>query len=171
MAIDITKMIGNISQALLPVQALITGLAYLVGVLFMIHAIQKLKAIGGAKNSNEKMFVPIAYFLGGTALIFLPTALEVTVNTTFGTGSANAIQYTEYNPYNIYSAMKVLIQTAGVIWFFRGCILLAHASEPGVQDGPKGLTFLVAGVFAMNFEGTISALNYSLSHLITCLTG
>jgi len=110
------------------------------------------------------MFIPLAYFLGGAALIFLPTTLTVLSNTAFGTDSILA--YATYNPYNIYDAMKLVIKTMGLIWFVRGCVLLVHASEPGVQEGPKGLTFLFAGILAMNFEGTISILNYMMDHMM-----
>ncbi len=167
MSADLVKMIGNISSALVPVQSVITGLAYMVGILFIIHSIMKFLKIGNARSgggSQEKMFVPIAYLLGGAALIFLPTSVQTLSDSTFGLG--NALEYTQYNPYNIYSAMKVVIQTAGIVWFFRGCVLLTHSSEPGVQEGSKGLTFLFAGILAMNFEGTIGALDYTLSHLI-----
>jgi hypothetical protein len=167
MSVDLVQIIGNISQAIIPVQSLITGLAYMVGILFVIHSIMKFRQIGDARaggGSREKMFIPIAYLLGGAALIFLPSSLQVLSNTTFGV--TNALEYTQFNPYNIYSAMKIIIQTAGIIWFIRGCVLLSHASEPGVQEGPKGLTFLFAGILAMNFEGTIGALDYSLTHLI-----
>ncbi|AHE66356.1 hypothetical protein Loa_00788 [Legionella oakridgensis ATCC 33761 = DSM 21215] len=74
--------------------------------------------------------------------------------------------YSNYNPYNIYSAMRVVIRTAGLIWFVRGCVLLVHASEPGVQHGPKGLAFLCAGVLAINFEGTVAVVNVIIEKLI-----
>lgn len=164
MSADLTKIIGNLSQSLIPAQYLITGLAYLVGTLFIIHSVGKFRQVGESAGGS-KMYVPLMYLLFGAGLIFLPTALQTVSNTTFGVG-VGTLQYTQYNPYDIYSAMRVLIQMAGLIWFFRGCVLLAHSSEPGAQEGPKGLTFLFAGILAMNFEGTISALDYSLSHLI-----
>lgn len=163
---DFVKMVGNLSQSLLPVQTLISGLGYLIGILFFIAAITKLKKIGehGRGGSQEKMFVPIAYFLAGAALVFLPSTLQVLSNTAFGV--SNVLQYTQYNPYDVYSAMRIIIQTAGLIWFVRGCVLLAHASEPGVKEGTKGLIFLFAGILAMNFEDTVGVLNYMLNHLM-----
>ena len=63
--------------------------------------------------------------------------------------------------------MGLLIRTAGILWFVRGCVLVAHASEPGTQEGPKGLAFICAGVLAMNFDNTISVLNYILNSVMT----
>ena len=165
---DIVTMLGNLSQSLLAVQALVTGSAYLIGLLFMITALSRLKKIGDSRargGSNEKMFIPIAYFVGGAALIYLPTAVTVLSTTTFGSG--NILQYTQYKQYDIYKSMKVLIFTAGLIWFVRGCTLLVHASQPGIQHGPKGLAFVCAGVMAINFEGSVTAFNYILNNLMS----
>jgi hypothetical protein len=168
---DLVAMIGNLSRSLSSVDTLISGLGYLIGILFMITATLKLKKIGDARassSSHEKMFVPVAYFVGGTALIFLPSMLGIVSNTTFGMG--NILEYIPYNPYSIYNSMGILIQTAGLIWFVRGCVLLVHGSEPGVQEGPKGLAFVAGGILAMNFEYTLAAVNYVVSHLLD-LTG
>lgn len=168
---DIVSMLGNLSRSLFSVETLVSGFGYLIGILFMITAIGKLRKIGDARansSSQEKMFVPIAYFIAGTALIFMPTMLQVLSSTAFGSG--NVLQYVQYNPYSVYNSMGIVIQTAGVIWFVRGCVLLAHASEPGVQEGPKGLTFLCAGILAVNFEYTMNMLNYIMTQLLN-LTG
>lgn len=160
-------MLGNLSRTLLPVQSLASGLGYLIGILLIMKAIAKLKVIGDSRaqgGSHEKIFVPIAYILAGAGLIFLPSALQVISNTAFGTG--NILQYVPNQNFNVYNSMGILIQTIGVIWFIRGCILLAHASEPGVDYGAKGLTFLIAGIFAINFQGTYAMVNYVMSGLL-----
>ena len=165
---DITSILGHLIQSLSPVDNFLGGLAYILGILFMITALTKLKKIGDNSQSQEKMFGPIAYFLGGTALIFLPSTLTTLSNTSFGYN--NVLQYIQYNPYNIYNSMGILIQTAGLIWFVRGCVLVVHASDPGAQDGPKGLVFICAGILAMNMEYTYGALNYLMNKLLS-LTG
>ncbi len=164
---DLVRMIGNLSQSLIPVQALITGLGYLIGILFFITAIGKFRKIGDARasgGSHERMFVPVAYIFGGAILIFLPSSLPVLSSTLFG--SSSILEYTTYNPYNVYSAMRVVVQTMGILWFLRGCVLLVHASEPSVKEGPKGLVFIFAGIMAMNFEASIGVINYILNHLM-----
>ncbi len=158
---DLVTMIGNLSQSLYPVQHFITGGAYILGVLFFMTAIAKLRKIADHRaqsSSQEKMYTPMMYLVFGAALIYLPSALNYMANTTFGTG--NILTYTSYNPTNIFSSMGLLVQTAGVLWFVRGCVLVAQSSEPGTQHGPKGLVFIFAGILAMNFDNTIAALNY-----------
>ena len=42
-----------------------------------------------------------------------------------------------------------------------------HASEPGTQEGPKGLVFILAGILAMNFDNSIAMVNSILTYLIS----
>lgn len=164
---DLVTIIGNISQSLYPMQRFISGFAYLLGILFFITAISKFKKMGdkrGHAPSQEKMYSPVMYMLMGAFLLYLPSILNIMANTAFGVG--NVISYSSYNPMDIYSSMGVLIRTAGLLWFVRGCVLIAHASEPGTKDGSKGLLFLFSGILAMNFDNTIAMVNYILMSLI-----
>ena len=115
------------------------------------------------------MSVPFAYILGGAALIFLPTSIETLSATLFG--STSALQYTEYNPYNIYSSMQVLIKTAGLVWFVRGTVLLVHAAKPGEQHGPKGFAFVLAGIGAINIQYTFAWVDWFFTYIMNLLKG
>ncbi len=161
---DLVSIFVNLSKSLAPIQELVSGFGYVIGIALILAAMNKFHKIGDARaqsSSQERMFVPIAFFLAGVALIFLPTALSVLANTAFG--SQNILAYSEENNDALTAAVKFLIQTTGVIWFVRGCVLLAHASEPGVKEGSKGLTFLVAGIFALNFDNTIEFIDYAMN--------
>jgi hypothetical protein len=161
---DLITMIGNLSRSLFPLQRLISGFAYLLGIAFFMIALSKLKKVSESRGrSQESMFTPLAYMLGGAALIFLPTMVRTLSNTTFGVG--NILQYSKYSPYDFYSSMRVLIQTAGILWFIRGTVLLVGSSQPGAKHGPKGLAFLFAGVLAMNIQNTINVLNSAMAYL------
>lgn len=165
---DLITMIGNVSRSFSSIKSLVVGLAYLLGLLFFTIAIQKFKQIAeqrAGSSSRESMFVPTAYLLGGAALIFLPSMTSTLANSVFGV--SNILQYTAYNPYDVVSSMIFIIRVVGVIWFVRGCVLMVHASEPGVQHGKKGLMFLMAGILAINFESTTAWLNWVASEAIT----
>jgi hypothetical protein len=163
---DLVTMIGNLSQSLLPVQRFLTGGAYLLGILFFITALVKFKEVGESRHSQVKLFAPIMYLTFGAFLLYLPTAITILANSTFGV--SNVLTYTNYSPnrLDVYESMGLLIRTAGILWFVRGCVLIAHASEPGTQEGPKGLVFLCAGVLSMNFDSSIAALNSVISNFI-----
>lgn len=170
MSIDLIEMLGNLSRSLYPIQTLLSGLGYIVGIVCTMIAIGKFKKIGDSRargGSNEKMFIPTLYLVMGVALIFMPSSISVLSSTAFGVN--NALEYTEYNPLDIYSIMELVIRTAGLLWFIRGSVLLVHASEPGVQEGAKGFVFIIAGIFAMNFQGTIAGLDYVFSRIFDFL--
>jgi hypothetical protein len=168
MSIDLIAMFGNLSSSLASVQKLLGGMAYLLGIWFIITALIKFKKIGETKSSSsseEKMNTPLMYLLGGGALLFLPTSLQVVSNTLFG--NSNVLQYIEYAPYNIFGSMAIIVKTAGLIWFVRGCVLIVGSSQPGGKEGAKGLAFLCAGILAMNFALTYGVLLYFLNGLIS----
>ncbi|AUH70677.1 protein IcmC (DotV)-like protein [Legionella sainthelensi] len=165
---DLVTMIGNLSRSLYPVQHFITGGAYILGILFFMTAIAKLRKIADYRaqsSSQEKMYGPMMYLIFGALLLYLPSALDVMANTAFGVG--NILTYSSYNPSNIFSSMGLLIQTIGILWFVRGSVLVAHSSHPGTGHGPKGLAFICAGILAMNFDNTIAALNYVVNNFVT----
>ena len=154
-SIDLTTILGNISLSLISVRSLALGAGYLLGLLFVISGLIKLTKVN--KHSQERASVGLAYIVGGTVLLYLPSSYQVLSNTFFG--SSSILQYTQYNTFDIYDSMRILIQTAVLIWFVRGSLLLVRASEPGKQEGIKGLLFVIFGVFAVNFNFTVDALN------------
>jgi len=165
MNIDLITIFGNISKSLGPVQELIKWGAFALGMAFMVVALLKLKkAMVHNASTHEKLGPSVMYFLIGAVLMYLPTALQVMSNTVFGVD--NIMSYTGIGQVSIKDSVIVVIRTVGLIWFVRGCVLIAHASEPGKQHGVKGLLFLVAGVFAINYEGTVAMLSWIIQNLI-----
>ncbi len=164
---DLVTMIGNLSLSFVSVQSLISGGGYLLGIAFVVSGLYKCTKI--TAHSREKMSVPLAYMIGGVTLIFLPTSIDTLTVTLFG--STSALQYTEYNPYDIYSSMTVLIKTAGLLWFVRGSVLMIHAAEPGKQHGPKGFAFVLAGIGAMNIEYTLGWVGWFFTYIMNSLKG
>ena len=166
-SIDLVTILGNISQSLYPVQHLITGAAYMLGILFAMTAISKLMKIGGSASSSSKehMYTPMMYLFIGAVLLYLPSALHVAANTAFGVG--NVLTYATASSSSIYSNMGLIMQTAGMLWFVRGCVLVAHSSHPGEKHGPKGLAFICAGILSMNFDNSVSMLNSAMNYVTT----
>lgn len=167
MNIDLITMFGNLSQSLGPVQLLIKYVSLLLGMVFVASSLIKFKKVlvhSAHSSSREHLFTPVMYLLIGAVLIYLPSAIEVVSNTAFGVG--NIMAYPTTNQVNVRDSVVLLIRTIGMIWFIRGCVLIAHASEPGNQHGLKGLLFIIAGVFAINYEGSVAMLNWAMQGLI-----
>lgn len=162
---ELIKILANLSQSFAPVIVLIGWIAYLLGILFIIKGILKLGEFGGSRGSRADGLGPIAYIIGGGMLLFLKSSVSVLSNSTFGAG--NVLQYEAVNPYSIYDIIGSFIHLVGLVWFIRGTLLLVHATEPGEQDVFKGLTFLIAGIAAINFNNTIAVLNYIMHQLVS----
>lgn len=160
---DLITMLGNLSQALTPIQHLISGGSYLLGIIFVISALFRFKAVGESRG-RESGFIPAMYLLFGAGLLYLPSTMSVLANTAFGAG--NVLTYSSYNKVDVSQLVGTFIRVAGLIWFIRGSVLMAHASNPGVQEGPKGLVFIIAGVLALNFDNTISMVNTVLDSIV-----
>ena len=162
--VDLVQMLGNLTHSLEQVAYLVGGISYLSGFVFVFIGLLKIKKIASAAGrGQETSATPLAYIAGGAALLFLPTTMHIVANTTFG--NYNVLQYTNYNPYNIFQSIVILINTVGLIWFVRGCIMVVSASKPGHQAGNKGFFYLVAGVFALNFKLTLQIFNYAIEQL------
>ncbi len=163
--VDLITILGNLSQSLISVERLVTAVSYLAGLVLVYSGVFRFKkiAISGGR-SQEHYFSALSLLVAGTALLFLPTSIRIISNTTFGT--ENILSYSNYNKWDIFQSMSVLVQTAGLIWFVRGCIMVVHASEPGEQHGLRGFFFIVTGIFAMNFVLTMSMISSVVNFLV-----
>lgn len=169
--VDLIDILKNFHASLGPIRTMLTGLSYVFGLALVFAAFSKFKTIANAGHqspSQEKPFVPVTYLAIGVGLIFMPSSFSVLSNTFFG--PANVLAYSVQDDTTVMSMMTFLIQTAGVLWFLRGSILLVHASEPGVKHGSKGLTFILSGILAMNFESTFGVLNSMFAYLFSALS-
>jgi hypothetical protein len=168
--IDITKMLINLSYSMQPIQSLLSGMGYFSGLIFIVSGLIKLKKVGESRGAGQKegAFSAIAFIVGGSLLIYLPSSVSVLSNTFFG--ASNVLSYSsDIAEDPVYHAMMVIIQTAGLIWFVRGTVLIINASKPGEQNGPKGFTFLIAGILAINIYSSIEAFNYALNYLFSMI--
>lgn len=170
-------VLNNIASNLLPVQRLITGAAYLIGLAFAFKAIYSLKIYGEARtmmSSNTSIKEPVMYLLVAGILIYLPTGVEIILNTTFG--SSNILQYAPVNSNNptianlfgsgslVGRPLTIIIQTVGIVAFIRGWILIARSASQGQPPGGtgKGLMHVFGGILAMNIVGTLNIINNTL---------
>lgn len=173
--VELSGMLSNLSRSLPSVQYLLGGISYLGGIAFCFAALLRFRdnvEKGQSGESNANMVVPFAFLAMGSALLFLPSMMDSLSTTLFGS-SSSVLEYSGYKPYDIYGSMTILIETVGVIWFIRGCILIAHASDPEQGQkgskgmGPKGLMFIIAGLFGINFHSTVQMMDSVMNYLLS----
>lgn len=168
-----TTVLINIAKSLIPVQKLITGAAYVVGISFALKALYSLKIYGESKtmqSSSTSAKDPIFHLMVAGFLIFFPTGFEVIMNSTFG--YSNVLAYSDSTltgslfggSSQLGNAVVVIFQTIGLYAFTRGWVLIARAASQGQQPGGtgKGLMHVFGGVLAVNIVGTIELLNNTL---------
>ena len=166
-------MLSNVSKSLPSVQYLLGGLSYLLGIAFCMVALAHFRenVSNEQGGQNKHHIAPYAYLLSGAMLLYLPTMMDALSTTLFGS-STSVLQYAGYQPYDVFSSMTILIETTGLIWFIRGCVLIAHASHPeqgktgskGV--GHKGVIFVIAGLLAINFQSTVNMVDTVMNYLL-----
>lgn len=170
-------ILQNIANNLGPVQHLISGTAYLLGIGFAIKAIYTLKVYGESRtmmSSNSNVKEPMIYFFVAAIFLYFPTALHVFLTTTFG--NSNILQYAPINSNGqainvlfgtastVGRPLAMIIQTIGGIAFIRGWVLIARSASQGQPPGGtgKGLVHVFGGIFAMNIVATLEIINNTL---------
>ncbi|CDZ76922.1 hypothetical protein BN59_01201 [Legionella massiliensis] len=170
------NILNNIANNLLPVERLVTGSAYMIGLAFAFKAIYTLKAYGESKSmmsQNASLKEPLAYMLVAGMFIYFPTGLAVVLQTTFG--SSSILQYAPVSSNNqtlnflgasplFGRPLTIIIQTIGVIAFVRGWMLIARTASQGQPPGGtgKGLMHVFGGILAMNIVATLQLVNNTI---------
>lgn len=163
----------NLANSLLPVQNLITGAAYVVGIAFALKAIYSLKVYGEARtmmSSNSSIKEPVFYLMVAALLIYFPTAFDIIMNTTFGYtnvlsyGDSDVVSSMFGGDSDVGNAIVIIFQTIGLYAFVRGWVLIARGSTQGQPPGGtgKGLMHVFGGVLAVNIVGTVEMINNTL---------
>lgn len=169
-------ILANIASSMAPVQRLISGAAYLIGIAFAIKALFCLKALGESRtmmSGNASIKEPLAYFLVAGMLIYLPTGFQILMNSTFGPNSSilayadsdNPTMDALFGPDSVVGAsLSLIIQTIGLIAFIRGWVLIARSASQGQPPGGtgKGMIHVFGGILAMNIVGTLEIINNTI---------
>ncbi len=171
------NILNNLANSMPAVERLVTGAAYLLGLLFVFKAIATLKSYGESKTSmsqSANMKEPLMYLVSGAVLLYFPSAFKVFMQTSFG--YENVLQYAPINsPNSAFDALfgsgsavgeplSIIIQVIGLFAFVRGWVLIARSSSQGQQPGGtgKGLMHVFGGILAMNIVGTLDMINNTL---------
>lgn len=169
-AADAADMLNRITQQIPAFEKLVTGACYILGIGLVFKAMYHLKVYGEARTMmsvQSSLSTPLTYLFVGAALIFSPTFIASSLQTVFGSDSLLA--YSQWGGYSAYggtmmNAIFRCVQFVGLIAFFRGWVLMTHAtggqSQPGVFG--KALTHILGGILALNIVATANILQETL---------
>lgn len=168
-----TDILKNIASNVEPVQKMVTGSAYVLGLVFAFKALYSLKVYGEARTmmaSNASVKEPLMYLFVAAVFLISPQAVSIFLTSTFGTG--NIMQYGPTNGESplfgtaseLAKPLVMIIQTIGYIAFVRGWILVARSSAHGQQPGStgKGIMHVFGGILAINIVSTLQIVNNTI---------
>lgn len=156
---DISQMIINIAETLPPVLAMVSAASYIIGIVLVMKGIFKLKEFGEARtmmSSHLSAMPSIITMCTGGFLIFFPTSIEIGMQTIFDYSSPLSYSSQDSASDELVDAIVMMMQIIGSIAFIRGMLLIKSSTGQGAQPGSfsKGITFVVAGILAINIYGT-----------------
>ncbi|HVT62611.1 MAG TPA: type IV secretion protein IcmC [Legionellaceae bacterium] len=171
------NVLTNLANSLLPVEKMLTGGAYLMGLAFAIKAILTLKTHGEQRSSMSgtgNMKEAGVYLFVAAMLVYYPTAFKIFMNSTFG--YENVLAYAPMNTStplisNLFGndnmvgySLTVIVQVIGLVAFIRGWVMIARGSAQGQAGGTtgKGLMHVFGGILAMNIIGTLEVFHNTL---------
>lgn len=172
---SISTIWNSFSESFPELIHLVLGLGYLMGIGMIIHALTLFYDLGGrqtAQNVPGHFYGAWSFLFSGAALLWLPSMLSAMEVTLFGNDSPlayeNADLSTELGEYlDVNDVMPNFFMLVGVIWFVRGWSLIASSGDPGVQHGKRGVIMLIASLFAINFEDTLTLVKATIQSIIS----
>lgn len=170
-------ILTNIANNLGPVQNLLRGASFLIGLSFAFKAIYTLKVYGEARTmmaTNSSLKEPLVYMMVAAIFLYFPTAVEIVMNTTFG--YSTPLAYAPVNSTNsgidalfgssstVGWALSIILKTIGLAAFIRGWVLIARSASQGQPPGGtgKGLMHVIGGIMLMNIVGTLTIIDNTL---------
>lgn len=149
-----TDMIANFAKQLPNLMRLVTAIAYVIGMVFIISGVIKLKHAGEMRmqmSPEHSIKGPIILIVIGAMLLYLPSSVQIGMSSF----------WTEPNPYGytqdkdqwaqFFNNIFMVVQLFGVIAFIRGLVLLAslnHHGQPGTFG--RGMTHIIGGILCIN---------------------
>jgi intracellular multiplication protein IcmC len=168
----------NIAESLIPVQYMVSGAAYVIGLAFSIKALLIFKHNSESRGQGGQgagaIKEPYVYLFVAAMLIYLPSNFGTVMLSTFGysnvlaygSSGGNSLLFGNLLDGNseFAYALTVMIQTIGMFAFVKGWIHVAKASTHGQTQGGigKGLLHVFGGVLALNVVGTLEMLQNTL---------
>lgn len=157
---DVQQMLTNFAKSIPSIWRMVTGMAYLFGMAFIMRGVYQFKVYGESKgmmSSGASLKVPITYMIVGAALMFLPSTKAILLSTVYSYSEPMPLSYTASSALispQIIQILMQIVQLVGLISFVRGWFYLAQGQQQGQSQFGKAMTHIIGGLLAINIEGT-----------------
>lgn len=163
--------IQNLSLAFTNIQKLVVALSYVMGVGMVVRGVMMYRIFAnqtfGSAQRGE-IAGPMVWITIGCVLIYLPSTVETSLITAFGSGTvgetSELIGYTTLSATEKWRRISEVaigyMKLIGLIAFIRGWIILSKMGHSGAQPGSigKGIIHIVGGILLINIIDTVNML-------------
>lgn len=170
MAFDMQHLIDQYQ----PVRQLVSGGAFVIGMGLVAGSVLKLRQAGqNAQHHHGGWGAPLSGMVAGSMLLYLPSALDSMMMTTFG--NTSVLSYSggalPEQSAMVMKAVVGFIQLVGLIAFIRGWMLVRKAGDSNNQNGEigRGITHIVGGVLTINLVATVQMFGATLGLPVSLL--
>lgn len=158
-------MIQNLTKSIPDLMRLVTALAYVFGIFFVIKSILELKHVGESRtmmSQDRGLKGPLIYFFVGAFLLWLPGTVHMGTSTFFNYQNPLVYVSQDSNPWDdLVRDAFMIIELVGTIALIRGLVMLTQlAHHGGGQQGgfAKGMTHVVGGILCINMYAFAKAM-------------
>jgi uncharacterized membrane protein HdeD (DUF308 family) len=156
-------ILANLEKTIPNLMSMVTAIAYVMGMYFIIDGIIKLKHVGEMRTQmshEHSMSGPIIKIAVGTLLLYLPTSVNVGMSTFWTNPNPYGYQLQDDQWAQFMNVCFLVVQFIGTIAFIRGLILLSHAGGGHGQQGAfgRGVTHVIGGILCINIYGFIQVI-------------
>lgn len=153
--VDAQSMVNRISTQIPNLMRLVTAMAYVMGIYFIIFSLMKLKTFGEQRtmmSSQHHLKEPMIYMAVGVFLLYLPSAVSSGMSTFWKDPAPYGYLEQSGQYWDLWNNCLMIIQLFGVIAFIRGLVILSHSGSGHGGQGSvaKGVTHIVGGIFCIN---------------------
>lgn len=163
---SLLQAIVNVAGLLPVMTSVVVIVAFISGIIFFIKAIVAMAKPANSSHGSEVGFV-VTNLIVGTVLVTLGSFVIMMTQTLFSSNTvSNAGEIFAYAPGTIgviddastrrvITAIVGIVQFIGLIGFIRGLFLMSAYSKQAVQSIGPAVTFIIAGILAMNFPRVV----------------
>lgn len=156
-SLNAATFISNLGKTIPNLMQLVTAIAYVMGMFFVINGIFHLKKYGEQRSqasSEAHLKGPLIYLVVGAALLYLPSTVRVGLSTFWTSPFPYGYETDQTGAWaSLIKASFMIVQLIGTISFIRGLVMLTHLGGAGAgQQGTlgKALAHIVAGILCIN---------------------
>lgn len=167
--INVATMLNNLSTAVPSLMQLLTATAYVMGMFFIISGIAGLKEFGEsrtARSDHRALSGPLVKILVGTALLYLPSSVQVGMSTFWNNPSpfAYVTDATNDSWSELINSVFLILQLIGTLAFIRGLVILSHLGQSHSQGGfGRAMAHIVGGILLINMYQFLQAVFNTLA--------